>query len=148
MIQVYKLPYFLLSQARVHNYDGAIWGPPSYSVPAVEMIHEPKWVSGEFNTLVKARRQTIENAMRGRRAAGCEADAIATLLQHWCQGSPEGEHFSVAVKSEGKKNLEGFDCDTVNIGSIVIQGMFTIHAYFSVLNFLFFVNFLLLVRRL
>lgn len=40
--------YIDLSKCRVHGYDGAIWGPPSFSLPAVEMIWDKKWIENEF----------------------------------------------------------------------------------------------------
>lgn len=48
--------YIDLSKCRVHGYDGAIWGPPSFSLPAVEMIWDKKWMETEFtgNSNMKA----------------------------------------------------------------------------------------------
>lgn len=43
--------YIDLSKCRVHGYDGAIWGPPSFSLPAVEMIWDKKWMENEFTGL-------------------------------------------------------------------------------------------------
>ena len=36
--------YIDVSRSRVHQYDGAIWGPPSFSLPATDMIADAKWL--------------------------------------------------------------------------------------------------------
>ena len=36
--------YLDVLRARVHRYDGAVWGPPSFSLPVVEMVADDKWL--------------------------------------------------------------------------------------------------------
>lgn len=36
--------YLDVNKARVHRYDGAIWGPPSFSLSATEMVADDKWL--------------------------------------------------------------------------------------------------------
>ena len=58
--------YTDVDKVRIHGYDGAIWGPPSYSVPGKDMVHDDKWLETEFLELLAARRGTIENELRHR----------------------------------------------------------------------------------
>lgn len=37
-----------VANARVHEYDGAIWGPPSFSQSVVEMAYDNKWLAIDF----------------------------------------------------------------------------------------------------
>ncbi|XP_046381938.2 putative malate dehydrogenase 1B isoform X2 [Haliotis rufescens] len=92
--------YIDVTKARVHGYDGAIWGPPSYSVSAQEMIHNDKWIEKEYVELVEARRSTVEAAL-GHPASMAHASAVATTLKHWTNGTPKGQMFSLGVCSEG-----------------------------------------------
>ena len=97
-----------VSNARVHNYDGAVWGPPFYSRSCIEMLHDNKWISTEFPQLLQRKRNATEEMMK-RRASMSSAASIQTLLKHWWNGSPEDQVFSLGVKTEGdqgwKKSL-------------------------------------------
>ncbi|KAK7480975.1 hypothetical protein BaRGS_00027790 [Batillaria attramentaria] len=86
--------------ARVHGYDGAIWGPPWYSLSAVEMIHDNKWLEKEYLEEVENRKTAVETAL-GHAASASSARAISTMLTHWWNGSPLGQMFSLGVCSEG-----------------------------------------------
>lgn len=88
----------------MHGYDGAIWGPPSYSVSAVEMVHDNKWLDKEYLEMLHQRKQVLEVAIKHEPAAS-QARAIATVLDHWWNGSPLGQIFSLAVCSEGDKSI-------------------------------------------
>ena len=90
-----------VSKARVHGYEGAITGPPAYSVPAVEMVHDDKWLATEFVELLQKRRECVEESLR-RSGAVAQAGAILDTLRDWCSGSPEDQVFSLGVFSEGK----------------------------------------------
>ncbi|XP_064606859.1 putative malate dehydrogenase 1B isoform X2 [Liolophura sinensis] len=96
----YDAHYVDLSNARVHNYDGAVWGPPSFSRPVLEMLHDDKWVGEEFPSLVKQRKAEVQEKL-GHPATMSRAAAITTMVGHWWNGSPSGQMFSLAVVSEG-----------------------------------------------
>ncbi|KAH9488070.1 putative malate dehydrogenase 1B [Bulinus truncatus] len=92
--------YLDVSKCQVHGYDGAITGPYWYSVNAIEMLHDNKWLSVEFPPLVAARHLKVSRVM-GRSTSLSTANSISTLLQYWFRGSPHGQIFSLAVYSEG-----------------------------------------------
>ena len=85
---------------RVHGYDGAIVGPDSFSVSAPEMVFDKTWLEGEFLELVKTRKGVIEELMK-HAATMSVARAVATTFQHWFNGSPSGQMFSLGVCSNG-----------------------------------------------
>jgi hypothetical protein len=84
----------------VHGYDGAIWGPPSFSLPAPEMIWDKAWMEKEYLELVKTRQEKMTELMKHAPTMST-GGAIDTMLQHWWNGSPDGQMFSLAVCSEG-----------------------------------------------
>ena len=89
-----------VSTCRVHGYDGAIVGPDSFSVSAPEMVFDKNWLDGEFLELVASRRAKCEELMKHPMVMSSAA-AIASTLQHWYNGSPSGQMFSLGVCSEG-----------------------------------------------
>ncbi|GFR96841.1 malate dehydrogenase, cytoplasmic [Elysia marginata] len=91
--------FFDVNQCRIHGYDGAVWGPYWHSVDAREMVHDNKWLAREFPSLVGVRKQKVSDVV-GRTTGLSTANAITTTLQHWCQGSPKGQIFSLGVYSE------------------------------------------------
>ncbi len=97
--------YFLdVSHARVHEYDGAIWGPPSFSLPVTEMVHDDKWLQTTFLENV-ANRKESEEGLLNHRASMAHAAAAVSLVNHWWNGSPEGQIFSLGVASEGISDI-------------------------------------------
>lgn len=92
--------YIDVSKSRVHNYDGAIIGPSSFSVSGPEMIFDKKWLEEEYLELVKTKRTKEEEAMN-HQASMSQAAAINTTMMHWFKGSPSGQMFSLGVVSEG-----------------------------------------------
>ncbi|ELT90762.1 hypothetical protein CAPTEDRAFT_150393 [Capitella teleta] len=98
--------------ARVHGYDGAIWGPPSFSIPVQEMIHDKKWLETEFYEVVAKHKVSVETMLNHPKSMS-QGAAVATLLNHWWTGSPEGHVFSLGILSEGAFDIpEGlvFSC--------------------------------------
>lgn len=89
-----------VTEGRVHGYDGAIWGPPSYSVPVGEMVHDDKWLEGEYLEALEKRREMVEGALQHPKSMSHAASA-ASLLAHWWGGAPDGQIFSLGVYSEG-----------------------------------------------
>ena len=92
--------YVDVERSRVHGYDGAIIGPPSFSLPVPEMVYDRKWLETEFLELVIKKKFKAEQAMK-RAASISVSSAICTTLNHWCNGSPSGQMFSLGVISEG-----------------------------------------------
>ena len=37
-----------VNRGRVHEYDGAVWGPPWFSLPVPEMVADEKWLQVVF----------------------------------------------------------------------------------------------------
>ena len=89
-----------VSVCRVHGYDGAIVGPDSFSVSAVEMVFDKNWLEGEFVELAVTRKAKSEELMK-HPAVMSQASAIASTLQHWFNGSPLGQMFSLGICSDG-----------------------------------------------
>ncbi|BFZ22824.1 hypothetical protein BsWGS_25863 [Bradybaena similaris] len=93
--------YFLdVSNCQVHGHRGAVRGPDWYSVKAVDMIRDKKWIEKEFPKLVAARHKSAEaeaNQMTGLSSA----TAISSTLQKWRRGSTQNEVSSLGVYSEG-----------------------------------------------
>ena len=91
-----------LEKCRVHGYEGAVWGPPSFSLPVKEMIWDKQWLEQDFLEQVKTRNTTLEEALK-HPASMSKGAAISTMLGHWWRGSPNGQIFSLAVCSEGNE---------------------------------------------
>ncbi|NWX25157.1 MDHC protein, partial [Notiomystis cincta] len=89
--------YLDLSHAKLYGYDSAIWGPPNFQRPLLNMIYDSEWIHSE---LLSA--QSTLSARVSRGAGMLPAHAVATVLQYWYHGSPSGEIVSVGVLSEGQ----------------------------------------------
>ncbi|NWX91478.1 MDHC protein, partial [Nothoprocta pentlandii] len=85
--------YIDFSYARVYGFDSAIWGPPDFSRPLCNVIHNNcKFLSAR-------------SSVNSREYCGIgmsPAHAVATILRYWYQGSPTGEIVSVGILSEGQ----------------------------------------------
>lgn len=99
--------YVDVSKARVHGYDGAIWGPPFFSLPATDMVHDEKWVQSEFLEQLSSRLEKVETAL-SHKAAKSQAASLVTLLNHWCCGTTSDQIFSLGVYSDGTFNIKPF----------------------------------------
>jgi len=84
----------------VHNYDGAIWGPPSFSVPCSLMVHDAKWLANEFVAAVSEHGKQLQESLNHGPCMSAAA-AITTMLTHWWAATPEGQMFSLGVSSTG-----------------------------------------------
>uniref|UniRef100_A0A7M4E0M6 Malate dehydrogenase 1B n=1 Tax=Crocodylus porosus TaxID=8502 RepID=A0A7M4E0M6_CROPO len=89
--------YIDLSNAKVYRYDSAIWGPPSFSRPLLDMIYDSKWLHSEFVTALSSL-----NSREYHCVGMSPAHVIATILRYWYQDSPPREIVSVGVLSEGQ----------------------------------------------
>ena len=92
--------YIDVQQGQVFGYDGAIYGPPTFSRSVTEMVHDNKWLSTEFLETLSQRRSSLEPMLK-HPASGSMGAAVTSLLNHWSNGSPEGQMFSLGVYSEG-----------------------------------------------
>ncbi|KYO33432.1 putative malate dehydrogenase 1B isoform B [Alligator mississippiensis] len=89
--------YVDLSNAKVYRYDSAIWGPPSFSRPLLDMIYDSKWLHSEFVTALSSL-----NSREYHCVGMSPAHVIATVLRYWYQDSPPREIVSMGVLSEGQ----------------------------------------------
>ncbi|CAH1774249.1 unnamed protein product, partial [Owenia fusiformis] len=102
--------YCDLTKTRIHGYDGAIWGPPSFSVDCAEMVHDDKWLEKEFVELLKTRQENVETMLQ-HGGHFSQAAAIVSAMTQWWNGSPPGQTFSLGVYSEGWYGVpEGLVC--------------------------------------
>ncbi|XP_021119225.1 putative malate dehydrogenase 1B isoform X2 [Heterocephalus glaber] len=89
--------YVDLRKARAYKQESAIWGPPQYSRPVLNLIFDSEWLKKEFVTTLKTLTTT------GKHFGGIlAAHSIGTTLKYWYHGSPPGEIVSVGVLSEGQ----------------------------------------------
>ncbi|XP_043934183.1 putative malate dehydrogenase 1B isoform X1 [Protopterus annectens] len=87
--------------AQVYRYNSAIWGPPYFSRPVLDMVYDRQWLEKEFVTAVNSHRQTVKAKVQHPLGLSAAA-AIATVLHYWYQDSPSGEIISLGVISEGQ----------------------------------------------
>jgi len=96
--------------ARVHGYDGAIWGPhvPGFTRPVPEMAHDDKWLAGEFLETLKEPLDNVENPDNvknpGATLSLSGSLAVLSQLRDLWQGT-SSEIFSLGVASEGWYDL-------------------------------------------
>nr|XP_020006843.1 putative malate dehydrogenase 1B [Castor canadensis] len=89
--------YVDLRKARVYRYESAIWGPPHFSRPVLDLIFDSDWLKREFVVTLKNLTDT------GQQFGGIlAAHSITTTLKYWYHGSPPGEIVSLGVLSEGQ----------------------------------------------
>ncbi|KAJ7389870.1 Putative malate dehydrogenase 1B [Desmophyllum pertusum] len=90
--------------ARVHGYDGAIWGPhiPGFTRQVPEMVHDDKWLAGEFLETLKKPLDNVKNPGATPSLSGSFA-VLSQLCDLW-QGT-SSEIYSLGVFSEGWYDL-------------------------------------------
>ncbi|XP_077010975.1 putative malate dehydrogenase 1B isoform X2 [Tamandua tetradactyla] len=89
--------YVDLRKAKVYSCESAVWGPPHYSRPVLNLIFDSEWLNKEFVSNIKMLTAT------GKQFGGIlAAHSIATTLKYWYHGSPPGEIVSLGVLSEGQ----------------------------------------------
>ncbi|KAH0621677.1 hypothetical protein JD844_023242, partial [Phrynosoma platyrhinos] len=89
-----------LSKTELYRYDSAIWGPPSFFRPLLDVLFDREWMRTEFVAALSSLTSW------GTHCLGlAPAHAIATVLRYWYQGSPPGEMVSLGVISEGEFGL-------------------------------------------
>ena len=90
--------------ARVHGYDGAIWGPhvPGFTRSVPEMVHDDKWLAGEFLETLQKPIDNVKNPGVTPSLSGSFA-VLSQLCDLW-QGT-SSEIFSLGVASEGWYDL-------------------------------------------
>jgi len=65
---------------------------------------DPQWVRGDFTKTVQQRGKAIIDA-RGFSSAMSAANAIKDCLRDWVKGTPEGEHVSMGVFTDGSYGI-------------------------------------------
>lgn len=108
-----------LSKGRVHGCEGAIWGPPSYSRPIKDMVHDDKWLQNEYLQTVKTHAERLQNALQ-RPASVSAAHAVVATISDWWSGDNNGQIYSLGVTSDGRLYLFHHD---INIADFSDQGL-------------------------
>ncbi len=90
-----------LENARVHGYEGAIWGPPTYSRPVKEVVHDDKWLETEYLENLKQYQETLQGTLN-HIASSSTAHCVVSLLTDWWNGTSNGAYYSLGVFSEGR----------------------------------------------
>jgi len=72
--------------------------------PASEVIKDDAWSKGEFISTVQKRGAAVIDK-RGLSSAFSAAKAIVDHMYDWVHGTPEGEHVSMAVPSDGSYGI-------------------------------------------
>ncbi|XP_072834373.2 putative malate dehydrogenase 1B isoform X1 [Pogona vitticeps] len=89
-----------LSKTELYRYDSAIWGPPSFFRPLLNVLFDRVWMRTEFLIALSSLTSW------GTHCLGlAPAHTIATLLKSWYQDSPPGEMISLGVIAEGQFGL-------------------------------------------
>lgn len=91
--------------------------------PASEVINDQDWLRGDFITTVAQRGKAIIDA-RGKSSAASAAHGAIEHMKSWYFGTPEGEHTSMAIASDGSYGVpEGIYCSfpvTVKDGKVSV----------------------------
>jgi malate/lactate dehydrogenase len=82
-------PLIDVKRARVHNYIGAISGPPVYSCSAVESLHNNAWVEKELNQIVLKEFEEICGLRKAMPTMSASV-AIAEHIKDWWVGRQAG----------------------------------------------------------
>lgn len=93
--------YVDTTRAKLHGYDGAVWGPNWFAVSANETTRNDRWLDTEYQQLVKARTANTRAQTGHSQSAIASAAALATTLKYWWNGSPSDQTFSLVVHTEG-----------------------------------------------
>nr|XP_056717186.1 putative malate dehydrogenase 1B [Euleptes europaea] len=89
-----------LSHTELYEYDSAIWGPPSFSRPVLDVLFDRQWLHSEFVASLSSL------SSWGHHCLGmAPAHVIATVLRYWYRDSPPNEIISLGVISEGQFEL-------------------------------------------
>ncbi|XP_062906080.1 putative malate dehydrogenase 1B [Mobula hypostoma] len=99
-----RTTYIDLHRARVHRYESAVWGPPEFSRPVLEVLNDSKWIETEFREAVNSHRSMVQK-MSKRPLGFSLAAAIYKVLHCWYFDSPAGEIMSLGVVSKGDFNI-------------------------------------------
>ena len=84
-------PLIDVKRARVHNFIGAISGPPFYSCSAAESLHNNAWLEKELNQIVLKEFAEIRG-LRKAMPTMSESAAIAEHMRDWWVGRQAGFH--------------------------------------------------------
>ncbi|GCB67603.1 hypothetical protein scyTo_0008088 [Scyliorhinus torazame] len=96
--------YIDLHKARVSQFESAIWGPPEFSRPVLEMLQDKSWTEERMMEEVRSHRPKIQAAVK-RELGLSRAAAIRKILHWWYFDSPPGELVSLGVISNGEFDI-------------------------------------------
>ncbi|XP_038643376.1 putative malate dehydrogenase 1B isoform X2 [Scyliorhinus canicula] len=96
--------YIDLHKARVSQFESAIWGPPEFSRPVLEMLHDKSWIEEKLMEEVHSHRPKIQAAVKHELGLS-RASAIHKILHWWYFDSPLGELVSLGVISHGEFDI-------------------------------------------
>ncbi|XP_077175371.1 putative malate dehydrogenase 1B isoform X2 [Paroedura picta] len=86
-----------LNHTELYRYDSAIWGPPNFFRPLLDVLFDREWMRSQF----VASLSTLSSW--GHHCLGmAPAHIIATVLRYWYHDSPPKEMISLGVISEGQ----------------------------------------------
>ncbi|KAM3585090.1 uncharacterized protein V6R79_007265 [Siganus canaliculatus] len=92
-----------LQRAKVFNYNGVIRGPPFFSQPVLEVLHERKWLEN-LQHLVRCRHAAVlSNSCRAAALSG--AHGILAILKAWNGTGDPDKVLSVGVFCSGHRDL-------------------------------------------
>lgn len=89
-----------IQKSRVYECDCSIVGPPSFSLPSVDLIFKEKWLKSHYNTLAQSRKKNVEKLLR-HPEYNLHARSIALTLNDIWNGSATNNFFSLALASQG-----------------------------------------------
>ncbi|XP_075464642.1 putative malate dehydrogenase 1B isoform X1 [Ascaphus truei] len=85
-----------LHQAKIYNYDSAVWGPPHFSRSLLNVIYDSNWVKKDL---------TEWSGRWQHRSGMSAAHCVAKVLSCWQEDSTTEEIVSLGVISEGQFKL-------------------------------------------
>ncbi|KAL4635808.1 putative malate dehydrogenase 1B [Arapaima gigas] len=90
-----------LQRAQVFRYQGAIWGPPGFSRPVLDVLYDRKWLEEDFPALLSSHHEKVVTKTN-REPALSAANGIIAVLRAWNHDSSPGEVLSLGVLSTGQ----------------------------------------------
>ncbi|CAL8289245.1 unnamed protein product [Lota lota] len=94
-----------LQRARVFNHTGAVQGPPFFSRPVLEVLHDRAWLKTVLPALVSGRRATVASEPQGPMPASIlVTHGILVVLKAWngvSRPEEEGRVLSLGVCCQG-----------------------------------------------
>ncbi|XP_048091244.1 putative malate dehydrogenase 1B [Alosa alosa] len=93
-----------LQRARVFRYEGAIYRPPNFSQPLLEMSNNRKKFETDIMSLLSLHRSMVTSKTE-RAAAMSATNGVCAILKAWNNNSSPKEVFSLGIISRGEYNV-------------------------------------------